>query len=445
MILQNWWFTTLMGVKSPMAPPLRGEKKTDVVVIGGGTAGLSAALRLSQAGVKTVLLESNVCGGSTTGKSAGFLTPDSELELHQILRRFGVEAAKRLWAVPCRGVDIIRGAVKRYDFDCDLVEQDCLYLSKTKRQWLDVQNEHKTRTELGLQSELYDAERLPQAMGSQGFSGGVRYSGTYTLNPLLYSQGVKRGLLDDGVMIHEASRVNKIEGHTVYTDLGSVTADEIILCADKTTSSLTSYSWNVYHAQTFLAVSEPLSQKDIERLFPTGTLQCWDSDLIYSYWRLTADGRLLLGGGSLLTAFARKDVTTPSVIESVIARWRRHYPDMDHIQFIQYWPGRIDMTRDLLPTIVRDRKYQWIHHVMGCVGLPWASFCGDFCARHVLNKERESDKYYYRYFSPKRGFLIPLWVEKIVGKQLMFSMNTAWAKFHQNDKGETVDVGKEDF
>ena len=57
MILQNWWFTTLMGVKSPMAPPLRGEKKTDVVVIGGGTAGLSAALRLSQAGVKTVLLD----------------------------------------------------------------------------------------------------------------------------------------------------------------------------------------------------------------------------------------------------------------------------------------------------------------------------------------------------------------------------------------------------
>ena len=70
MILQNWWFTTLMGIKNPMAPPLRKDIKTSVAVIGGGVAGLSAALRLSQAGVKTVLLESNICGGSTTGKSA---------------------------------------------------------------------------------------------------------------------------------------------------------------------------------------------------------------------------------------------------------------------------------------------------------------------------------------------------------------------------------------
>jgi len=78
-----------------MAPPLRKDIKTDVLIIGGGAAGLAAALELSKNKVKTVLLERNICGGSSTGKSAGFLTPDSELELDQLLRRFGKKGGAR--------------------------------------------------------------------------------------------------------------------------------------------------------------------------------------------------------------------------------------------------------------------------------------------------------------------------------------------------------------
>lgn len=89
MILQDWWYTTLLGMSESIEPPLRGEVKTDVLIIGGGAAGLAAALRFIGIGKKVVLLERNICGGSSTGKSAGFLTPDSELELSQLLRRYG--------------------------------------------------------------------------------------------------------------------------------------------------------------------------------------------------------------------------------------------------------------------------------------------------------------------------------------------------------------------
>lgn len=91
------------------------------------------------------------------------------------------------------------------------------------------------------------------------------------------------------------------------------------------------------------------------------------------------------------------------------------------------------MTRDLIPTVLRDPAHPWIHFVLGCVGLPWATFCGDFAARNVLdNKELDNEKY-YRYFSPDRKFLLPLWLEQILGKRLVFTVNNAWAKYRQKD------------
>ena len=100
MILQNWWYTTLLDVLAPMQPPLKDHIQADIVIVGGGMAGLSTALRCTKSGHRIVLLEKNICGGSSTGKSAGFLTPDSELDLSQLIRRFGALGARDLWDVP---------------------------------------------------------------------------------------------------------------------------------------------------------------------------------------------------------------------------------------------------------------------------------------------------------------------------------------------------------
>jgi len=335
--------------------------------------------------------------------------------------------------------------IKEFDIVCDLQKQDSFYAGKGSAGWQSVKSEANTRKEFGYPGTLYDSDQLSSVLGAVGYSGGIRYPGTYGINPLLYAQGLKKALIDNGVEVFEATRVNSLKGHTVYTDMGSVTAEEIIFCADKTKPSLTPYAWNVYHAQTFLAISEPLSSRQVSSLFPDGPLQCWDSDMIYSYYRITGDMRILLGGGSMLTTFSRNDVTTPAVIERVIRDFRTHFPCVKNVEFIQYWPGRIDMTRDLLPTVLRDEAHPWVHHVMGCVGLPWASFCGNFVARQFLKQSKEDEHRYYRYFSVKRGFLISLRWEKVLGKQLIFSLNTAWAKYYQVDKGKEIPYDEKVF
>jgi len=78
-------------------PPLTNDTKTEVVVVGGGVAGLACAQALNEQGRKVVLLEKESCGSGASGRSSGFITPDSEMELSDLVRNRGAERAKRLW------------------------------------------------------------------------------------------------------------------------------------------------------------------------------------------------------------------------------------------------------------------------------------------------------------------------------------------------------------
>lgn len=433
MLLQNWWFTTLIGVREPIQPPLKEDIKSDVLIVGGGAAGISAALRLAGTGLKVVLLERNICGGSSTGKSAGFLTPDSELELSQLIRRFGMKGAKDLWDVPVRGIARMLSIITENELECDLQKQDSLFLGKGRSGFVAVEDEVKARIALGYESKFYNRNELQSVIGSEGYSGAVRYRDTYGIDGLRYAQGAKKALLQKGVQVYESSEVIGFADHTATTHLGSVTADQVIFCADKLSRGLSRYSWNVYHEQTFLSITEPLGDKDREILFPGDYFQCWDSDLIYSYYRLTGAKRLLLGGGSLLSTYAKYDTTSSEVMDHVIMGFRKMFPKLPRVRFIQWWPGRIDMTRDLLPTVLRESNAPWVHYVLGCVGLPWATFCGDFAARQVLAREDTGDEKYYGYFDVNRKFLIPIWLEKVLGKRIAFPLNNAWGKYKQVD------------
>ena len=105
MINQNWWFTTLLVKQFQYCPPLDKDITCDVLVVGGGMSGISAAAEFLRQGLRVVVIDKNIIGGSSTGRSAGFLTPDSELGLHQLVRRYGVEAARDIWEMPVRGIE----------------------------------------------------------------------------------------------------------------------------------------------------------------------------------------------------------------------------------------------------------------------------------------------------------------------------------------------------
>jgi len=436
MVNQNWWFTTLLVSQHRHCPPLREHIKCDVVIVGAGFAGTCAAAQFLRKGLKVVLIDKNIVGGSSSGRSAGFLTPDSELELHQLVRRYGPKAAREIWDAPVSAIEGLVRNIEKYEVRCGLLKQDSLFLGLGKGGHEAAKSEQESREEVGFTDQkLYDVEQLKGILGSVNYTAGIRYGGTYGINPLQCLQGFKDVLIDDGMQVFESTAMERLEDHTVHTHAGSITADHIIVAVDKLEPSISPLSAEVFHAQTFLSVSEPLNDRELKILFPSGEqMQCWDSKLVYTYFRLTKDNRLLLGGGSALTTFLKDAYNNPGIIRRVIEDFYSHFPELKSLSFRQFWPGQIDTTRDLLPTIVRPKDQPHIRFIFGCVGIPWAAFTGTFAARNVLgDADAEYDKY-FNYFSNERDFWLPASLGNIIGKPLLFSLSNSWAKFRQVDK-----------
>ncbi len=432
---QNWWFTTLMVQAYRYCPPLTKDIQCDVLIVGGGFSGVSAASEFLRKGLKVVLIEKNIIGGSSSGRSAGMLTPDSELELHQLVRRYGVKAAAEIWEAPCRGIERIVQTIQKYEIQAGLLKQDSLFLGLGKDGGHAVEEERECRESVGFTDQrIYDENQLKGILGAQDYTAGIRYGGTYGINPLATLQGFKNLLIENGMEIYESTAMERLEGHTVYTHAGSVTAASIIIAIDKMDRSLSPLANEAFHAQTFLSVTEPLTDCELRVLFPSGEqMQCWDSKLVYSYFRLTGDNRLLLGGGTAITTYLRDAFNNPAIIRKIIRDFRSHFPELANLSFIQFWPGQIDMSRDLLPVIAKPRELPHVRFILGCVGIPWATFCGSFAARMVLGEADDDYRKFFNYFSNQRRFPMSIGLAKVISKPVLFSLSNAWAKFRQVD------------
>jgi gamma-glutamylputrescine oxidase len=447
LVNQNWWFTTLMVNAYKHCPPLTKDIKCDVLIVGGGFSGVSAAAEFLKKGLSVVLVEKNIIGGSSSGRSAGMLTPDSELELHQLVRRYGAKAAGEIWEAPCRGIGRIVETIQKYEIQAGLLRQDSLFLGLGKGGADAVDEERECRESVGFTDQrIYNEHQLKGILGAQDYTAGIRYGGTYGINPLATLQGFKNLLVENGMQVYESTEMERLEDHTAYTHAGSVTADSIIIAVDKMSPSISPLADEAFHAQTFLSVTEPLTDRELRILFPSGEqMQCWDSKLVYSYFRLTGDNRLLLGGGTPITTYLRDAFNNPAIIRKVIKDFRSHFPELASLSFMQFWPGQIDMSRDLLPVIAKPREQPHLRFILGCVGIPWAAFCGSFAARMVLGEADDDYRKFFNYFSNQRYFTLPSSLGKVISKPILFSLANAWAKFRQVDTLRSHEETEKEF
>jgi gamma-glutamylputrescine oxidase len=349
--------------------------------------------------------------------------------------------------MPCRGIDRIVHSIKKNGIQCGLQEQDSLFLGIGMGGKEDVESELECRRELGFtDQQVYDENGLKSIIGAEKYTAGIRYSGTYGINPLLCLQGFRDLFIDNGMQVFESTEMERLEDHTVYTHGGSITADRIIIAVDKITDSISPLAKEMFHAQTFMSVSVPLTDKELALLFPSGRqMQCWDSKMEYSYYRLTGDNRLLLRGGTALTTFLKSAYNNPGIIRRVIKQFREHFPFLKDLPFIQFWPGLIDTTRDLLPIIVKPPAQPHLQFILGIVGLSWAAFAGGFAARNILGDGDDDYKKYYPYFSNRLHFALPSRLASLIGKPALFSLSNGWSKFYQVDKHRKPPAMKDEF
>lgn len=333
-------------------PPLAGEAEADVCVVGGGIAGLSAALDLRARGYSVVLLEAREVGWGASGRNGGQALVGLACEMTTIEQQLGREAAGRVWAMTVEAIDQIHERRLAHGIACDW-QAGALAVAV---------NERKTR-ELHAACERlardygYDRVQplaraeLPLHIASPRYAGGAydRFSGH--LHPLKYTLGLARAAAAAGVRIHEGSAVLRYDAGAqpvVHTAGGCVRCRHLMLAGNVYLNSLAPESARrIMPVGTFIAASAPLGRARAEALLPTRAAVA-DTQFVLDYFRLSADDRLLFGG-----RVSYSTVVPPDLPLAMRRRMLHVFPQLADVGVDYWWGGYVDITMNRAPDFGR--------------------------------------------------------------------------------------------
>ena len=202
--------------------------------------------------------------------------------------------------------------------------------------------------------------------------------------------------------VYEKTSALEIKEGNVKTEFGSISADFIIVCTDRFIPELLSVKKEIYHVQTFLGISKPLADIEVNKIFPKNKMMVWDTNLVYNYFRLTGENRLLIGGGDLFYTYKHKIAENTERFKRRLTKYIKNKFPYITIDLEYVWPGMLGVSKDLLPIMGFDRSSNKIWLTGAATGLPWAATLGYYAAEKFLSGRNEFDDI----FSWERKFLI---------------------------------------
>lgn len=417
-----YWFKP----KRQESEPLERTVSSEVVVVGGGIAGLTCAQALAERGVVVTVVEQAFCGAGASGRSSGFITPDSELDLSDLVANYGEAGGQALWEFAKSGLERIRRTIAALTIDCDYQVQDSLFVARSVRAFRKViEVEHRTHVSLGYRPTIYDAASLETILGSRGYQGGIRYAGTFGMNAYAYCRALRNALERQGVRIFERTPVTRITERGVETPSGGVTAPTVAVLTDHNLPSLGLAAPAVYHVRTFLSASRPLRDHEARTIFPIDRLMVWDTDLVYQYFRITGEGRLLLGGADLRSMYSKHERrSSQRIARKIHAYLAQQFPSLK-VEIEHLWSGLIGVSQDFAPVAGRHDTFPAVYFAGAGAGLPWAAALGEYLAQKITDRRAELDET----LSPSRSFPIGRPLQHLLGKSTTFAMSHALAKY----------------
>jgi gamma-glutamylputrescine oxidase len=178
------------------------------------------------------------------------------------------------------------------------------------------------------------------------------------------------------VQVFEQTPVGGVRAGAVEAAGHRVTAGHVVLCADRWLPDLWPVNGAIGQVQTFLAISEPLPDDAVRRVFPGDPVMAWDSKLTYNYFRLTGDQRLLVGGANLWHTYALRERDDPvrnaRPLTDFVARTFRGL----EVPWSHVWPGMLGVSKDFLPVAGTDADAPSVTFIGAAAGLPWAAALG---------------------------------------------------------------------
>lgn len=355
-LTQNSYYAASANAQ-PAYPKLEGDTEADVCVVGGGFAGLSAAIELADRGYSVVVLEANSIGWGASGRNGGQIIAGLACEQAVIEKALGLDAAKQVWNMTLEALDLVHARVKRFDIQCDL-KQGFLGVAVNPRKgaalrtWFD---EMAQRYSYDSDAQWIEPAQIGQWIESPRYHSGYYDRRSGHLHPLNYCLGLARGAASLGVRIFQQSAVVSMQQGEVaqlHTASGTVKAKYVVLAGNMYLPEVSPklapvLAKRIMPVGTYIIGTEPVDPALVSRLIPTGAAVC-DTNFVLDYFRFSADNRMIYGGRVSYSAMTPTNLTA-----DMQARMAQTFPQLASTKVDYTWGGFVDITMNRAPDFGR--------------------------------------------------------------------------------------------
>jgi gamma-glutamylputrescine oxidase len=371
-------------------PRLEGEIEADICIVGGGYTGLSSAIHLRDRGYSVAVVEAERVGWGASGRNGGHCSTGQRADQAELESQVGKRQAQQLWQLGLEAVDTVCQLIERFDIQCDLKHGNLHMAAKSKHVAELAAHVEKLHRDYDYHQIRYvDKRELESMTSSRRYLAGSLDTAGRHLHPLNYALGLAQAAADSGVRIFEQSRVNsydKADTVSVRTDKGVVKARYLVLACNGYLENLSGKAaGKIMPINNFMLATEPLGE-DLARSLIRDDTAMSDSLFVVNYWKLSADRRLLFGGGE---SYTRK---FPADLKGFVRkRMLQTYPELNNTRIDYAWGGTLAITMSRMPAF--GRLSDNIYYAQGYSGhgVPIATLAGKLLAEAISGTAERFD------------------------------------------------------
>jgi glycine/D-amino acid oxidase-like deaminating enzyme len=324
--------------------------EADVLIVGSGLTGLSAALRLARGGRTVVVVDQGQIASGASSINGGMVSPDIKAGIKVVFDRFGPELGSEMWQATVRSVDIVSEIARAESIDAQIVRggMAALGIHANSRAVFESSVAWYQKT-VGVDWEVLGPDRLHEVVAGDRFTAALFEPEGLGVQPARFVFGIAAAAVSAGAMLVEQSAVREVvrdgSGFKVGTDKGAVRAGTVILATNGYTTSEPSpeLARRVVPIGSYIIVTEPLGER-AARIFPRGSMT-YTKQRLLNYMRRTPDDRILIGG--------RRNLHTGLDLQESGADLRHqllgYFPELADAEITHAWGGKLGVPFDLIP------------------------------------------------------------------------------------------------
>lgn len=375
-------------------PTLQGSVTVDVAIIGGGFTGIATAVELAERGLKVAVVETNKIGWGASGRNGGQVTGSlsgDEAMRKQMRKTLGDEVDDFIWHLRWRGHEIIKSRVARYGIDCDLKHGHLHAAMKPSHMdELKAAYDEALRRGMGDEVTLLDGAGVRAQLGSDLYCGAIKNTRNMHLHPLNLCIGEAKAAESLGALIFEHSEVLDIvhgPRPAVITRGGRIEAKQVLLAGDVYHKlERRKLKGLIFPAMGGIVTTAPLGE--LAREINPQDLAVYDCRFVLDYYRLTADGRLLFGGGCNYSGRDSRDIAGElrPCIEST-------FPQLKGVQIDFQWSCAMGIVMNRIPQLGKLSSNVWYCQGYSGHGIATTHIMGEIMAKAITGDLEQYDTF----------------------------------------------------